>query len=637
MPLYGEVEGETIECGQITVPTVWDDLSSDPLTITYARLFSYSKSPIADPIIYFVGGPGGSVLASLGDPHFDFNFVRSTRDLILWDQRGTTFSSLLSCPTEIAIPDPDASEAAMAEFYAANPQPLSVENSVEEAMEFARFRMTTETGEANCVAELQRQGIDLNHYNTNTTVRDAIALMDHLDYPAYNLFGISYGTLVALQVAKYYDDHPNADLPPLRSMLIDGVYPANIDYATAAYAWPREIRLVFEDCEADPICGEAYPNIGQRFVDLISALDENPIPIPDLEDSIDGVSLVILINGLMERHVQMLVYLPRLIAEVENGETATLELVVALFSGGAVAPLQTADDVSDMTILDPLTSVSSAIADELRSMAARLENASAVGMSLTEAASGAETLPELYLNLLNHYVDMQADWHARSALQETLISYPRRPTTQNRQGLINISSGLPDVLSGELISLVNRMSDDEIADVFDTIASAAYISREIQFNGITTSTVNCNDRYGDLDYSRMLEVWRTYDVPYMLIQRLDANAYLSLFCSVAGIDGSNQVSKDPVTTDLPSMVFTSSLDHQTAVEWGEIAYASLANAGYIRFPMSDHGAVRYSDCARDIANAFFAYPEVAPNQNCVETLRPDFVLPDDELPTVLAQ
>jgi hypothetical protein len=255
-------------------------------------------------------------------------------------------------------------------------------------------------------------------------------------------------------------------------------------------------------------------------------------------------------------------------------------------------------------------------------------------MSLADVAAGAETLPELYLNLLNYYVDTQADWHARSALQETLIPYAKRPITQNRQGLINISNRLPEILSGELISIVNQMTDDEIAEVFDTIASAAYISREVQFAGITTGTVNCNDRFGDLDYSRMLEVWRTYDLPYMLIQRLDPNAYLSLFCSVAGIDGSNQVSKDPVTTDLPSMVFTSSLDHQTAVAWGETAYESLSNADYIRFPMSDHGAVRYSDCARDIANAFFAYPETAPNRDCVETLRPQYILPDDPLPAV---
>ncbi|MCB0105017.1 MAG: alpha/beta hydrolase, partial [Caldilineaceae bacterium] len=521
------------------------------------------------------------------------------------------------------------------EFYLSNPQPLSVENSVNEAMEFANVRITNETVDANCIAELQRQGIDLNNYNTNNTVRDAIALMDHLDYPEYNLFGISYGTLVALQIAKYYDDYPNANLPALRSMLIDGVYPANIDYATAAYAWPREVRLVFEDCEADPICGETYPNIGQRFVDLIAELDENPVPAPIVEE-LDGVSLVILINKQMLEHIEMLVYLPRLIAELEKGETATLEVFADLFIGGTVAPPHTDVDISEMTILDPLTSESSAIAEELRSMAERLENASSVGTSLTEVAAGAETLPELYLNLLNHHVDMQADWHARSALQEILIQYARRPITQNRQGLINISSGLPNVLSGELISIVNQMSDDEIADVFDIIASTAYISREVQFNGITTSTVNCNDRYSDLDYARMLEVWRTYDVPYLLIQRLDPNAYLSLFCSVAGIDGSNQVSKDPVVTDLPSMVFTSSLDHQTAVAWGEIAHESLANSDYIRFPMSDHGAVRYSNCARDIANAFFAYPEVAPNRNCVENLRPDFSMPEDELPVVSA-
>jgi hypothetical protein len=64
-------------------------------------------------------------------------------------------------------------------------------------------------------------------------------------------------------------------------------------------------------------------------------LDENPVYSPVAED-VDGVTLIILINDLMAKHVEMLVYLPRLIAELENGETETLEIVVSHLVVGTV-------------------------------------------------------------------------------------------------------------------------------------------------------------------------------------------------------------------------------------------------------------------------------------------------------------
>ncbi|NJN96835.1 MAG: hypothetical protein HC875_23375 [Anaerolineales bacterium] len=105
-----EIEGETIICGTITVPEDWDNPQSTPITITYARQLSTSKAPFADPVLFFAGGPGGSVLASMGDEHFDFSFFRTTRDVILFDQRGNRFSTDLRCPAEVETPDPAAAQ-----------------------------------------------------------------------------------------------------------------------------------------------------------------------------------------------------------------------------------------------------------------------------------------------------------------------------------------------------------------------------------------------------------------------------------------------------------------------------------------------------------------------------------------------
>jgi hypothetical protein len=44
------------------------------------------------------------------------------------------------------------------------------------------------------------------------------------------------------------------------------------------------------------------------------------------------------------------------------------------------------------------------------------------------------------------------------------------------------------------------------------------------------------------------------------------------------------------------------------------------------------GATRYSDCARDIAVAFYTYPDAEFDQSCVASLNPAWVMPEDDLP-----
>ncbi len=56
--LNGEVEGKTMECGIVTVPENYDKPDGRQIELFYMRLFSSSKSPAADPLIYLSGGPG---------------------------------------------------------------------------------------------------------------------------------------------------------------------------------------------------------------------------------------------------------------------------------------------------------------------------------------------------------------------------------------------------------------------------------------------------------------------------------------------------------------------------------------------------------------------------------------------------
>ncbi|NOE34447.1 hypothetical protein GS627_11920 [Ruegeria sp. HKCCD7318] len=80
------------------------------------------------------------------------------------------------------------------------------------------------------------------------------------------------------------------------------------------------------------------------------------------------------------------------------------------------------------------------------------------------------------------------------------------------------------------------------------------------------------------------------------------------------------------------MVFTGTNDIQTATSWSEQAADNLVGSQFVRFPNTGHGATLFSQCARDVAGAFFDQPDTAVNAGCASDLVPNFALRDEPLP-----
>ncbi|MCY4145592.1 MAG: alpha/beta fold hydrolase, partial [Chloroflexi bacterium] len=111
------------------------------------------------PVIYLAGGPGDAASASLGD--LLGSPLRTWNELILIDQRGTGFSQpSLNC----------------------------AEND----------EMTSEDSLATCRARMLAAGINLAAYHTVASAQDVQDLLIALDLPVANIYGISYGTRLAL-------------------------------------------------------------------------------------------------------------------------------------------------------------------------------------------------------------------------------------------------------------------------------------------------------------------------------------------------------------------------------------------------------------------------------------------------------
>src|SRR5690606_8132075 len=108
-PLLGE-----ISCGWLDVPENWSEPDGRRLEIGYAVLHSTSADPEPDPVVYLDGGPGGSPLTGALTFAGLFDGMRTSRDIVLFDQRGTRLSSPLRCQA-LGAPTPGEEEVSAAD------------------------------------------------------------------------------------------------------------------------------------------------------------------------------------------------------------------------------------------------------------------------------------------------------------------------------------------------------------------------------------------------------------------------------------------------------------------------------------------------------------------------------------------
>ncbi|MBI1282564.1 MAG: alpha/beta fold hydrolase [Anaerolineaceae bacterium] len=306
----GLVEGQNVECGYLIVPEDRTNPSSPTIQLAYAVLRAPSDSPKPDPVIYLAGGPGGNAVGELNA------WVGTTyledRDLILLDQRGTGFSQpTLNCP--------------------------EVEQGEENGLQACHDRLVGE-------------GVNLQAYNSVENAADVADLRVALGYDEWNLFGISYGTRLALTVMR---DHPEG----VRSVIIDSVYPPEVSSWEEYGANTADVfHRLFQACAANAECDAAYPDLENTFYDTVAKLNTEPASYSGTAKSGDSEDKTMSGSDFIDRLFQVMYSsenipaIPMVISEVANGNYTALD---DLESGQSGEPdrrrlVQSADeDVSD--------------------------------------------------------------------------------------------------------------------------------------------------------------------------------------------------------------------------------------------------------------------------------------------------
>ncbi len=238
----------TVTCGTVDVPADRSDAGSDLITLPIVRVHHEQSDPEAPPVLLLHGGPGGDLLSSAPTAALTSPGL-SDRDVLLWDQRGSGRSEpSLNCP--------EKEVAAVDALGAADPFAEELEADLAAAQ--------------TCRDRLVASGIDLDDYDTPTSVADMESIRQALGLEQWNLMGASYGTRIGLAYAR---EHPDR----VRALVIDSVYPTQVGGADRARNAPQQaFERLFEACAEDTACNEAHPDLADTFARAVAALDARP-------------------------------------------------------------------------------------------------------------------------------------------------------------------------------------------------------------------------------------------------------------------------------------------------------------------------------------------------------------------------
>lgn len=302
-------QGTEVECGCMTVPENRSLPEGNQVKIQFAIFRSKTSNPEPDPIVYLAGGPGEHALEAVSLT-FDQRFASLTasRDLIVFDQRGTGYSEpalecfeLIELSYEVLDQDLENDEA------------LALENEATRA----------------CYERLIEQNIDLSSYNSVESAADLNDLRLALGYEEWNLFGVSYGTRLALTAMRDYPDG-------IRSVILNSTVPLQADlYSETPASFDRALNVLFDSCADDPVADNAYPDLKKVLFDSIDQLNNSPAIFTAIHP-LSGESYDVLMSGdnffnfIMSTlyTTEIIPLVPKVIFDAKNGKYDTLALLV---------------------------------------------------------------------------------------------------------------------------------------------------------------------------------------------------------------------------------------------------------------------------------------------------------------------
>ena len=205
-----------------------------------------------DPIIYLTGGPGAKAINYV--TRFQTHGVRDTRDLYILEQRGIGFSDDF-CPLYSGR-NPAASNV---------PTRAKAQDAALDAVE-------------ECFAKAKANGVDLSGYSTIENARDVEALRRALGIEKWNVWGISYGSILG---QAYLKEDPEG----IRAAVIDAIVPLSpgttLHNTTKYYA--RDLDILAGACADNAVCVRSFSDFKDRLKQSVETVAATPIEVEAID------------------------------------------------------------------------------------------------------------------------------------------------------------------------------------------------------------------------------------------------------------------------------------------------------------------------------------------------------------------
>jgi len=287
-------DSKVFGCGHLVVPL--DPTGAIPGTVSLAiRRELAATGTATEAVVALAGGPGQSALPFASDAALYMAGALGTRDLIVFDQRGTGYSGALQC-------------SALSSMKA----PIS-------------------TAIPDCAQQI---GATRGLYTTDATVADIEALRKALGYAKLVLYGTSYGTKVALRYAAEYPAN-------VAGLILDSTVTPNGPDVFDQSSYQAVPRILSTLCASGSCAGIADPNADLATV--LARLDGGPVKAVYVQGDGKPVTLTIHAGDVAsvlfagDEDPVMRSDFPAAIAAAAHGQYALLAILVAHAVYGAVS------------------------------------------------------------------------------------------------------------------------------------------------------------------------------------------------------------------------------------------------------------------------------------------------------------
>jgi pimeloyl-ACP methyl ester carboxylesterase len=223
--------------------------------------------------------------------------MNADRELILVDQRGTHLADpLLGCA--------DYDESQNRDYS------IGFTSAAAAAADVAATKA--------CGDRFRSAGVDLSAYNTKENAADIADLRAALGIKSWNMYGVSYGTKLALVSLR---DHPEG----IRALILDSVSPPNLNIVKEWWSAPAEsFKAIFAACRAQPACAAAFPTLEADFFATVKRLDASPVIVETKNASGAPVTL----------HIDAFAFAFTVIDGSEHGDPAMIPKMIADLARG---------------------------------------------------------------------------------------------------------------------------------------------------------------------------------------------------------------------------------------------------------------------------------------------------------------